>query len=76
MRLHRLANCNPPSPPPNGYIIPYLSSVEGATVTIICQDQDPQSVFEGNLTKLVCNHQGVWEPNPCDFCQKTSGSLI
>ena len=75
-----LANCGPPSSPTNGYILPYLSTLEGATVTVICQDQGLQAVFEfeGNLTKSVCNHEGIWEPDPSDFCQvmTMTGKLI
>ena len=42
------ANCGPPAPPIDGYILPYLSLVEGATVTVVCQDQDLQTVFESD----------------------------
>ena len=69
--------CAPPSPPPNGYIIPYTSTVEGATVTYVFQNLnqiESQSVCtEVNVTS-VCNRDGHWESSSIDkFCAETTG---
>ena len=67
-----IASCGPPSTPPNGYIFPYTSTIEGSVVTFVCQNNDHQTLFE-NFTTAVCNQQGNWEPSPGDFCTVTSG---
>ena len=53
--------CDPPSPPLNGYIIPYTSVVEGATVTYVfqySQNIGQQSVCtEINVTAVTVQAQ-------------------
>ena len=73
--------CAPPSPPPNGYIIPYTSTVEGATVIFVFENVyqiDRQSVCtEVNVT-AVCNQDGHWESSSVDikFCEEMTGIII
>lgn len=70
-----LPNCGPPSPPVNGYIVPYTSTLEGVEVTFACQNtcqthdglQSPVKAVH----LAVCNSHGNWEPNPADFCSST-----
>lgn len=68
--------CDPPSPPSNGYIMPYTSTVEGASVTYVFQylfQMGQQFVCaEVNVT-AVCNNNGYWEPNSEEKqCPKTN----
>ena len=73
--------CAPPSPSPYGYIISYISTVEGATVTFVFQNVyqiDRQSVCaEVNVT-AICNQDGQWEPISVDtnFCADTAGIML
>ena len=63
------ANCGPPSPPINGYILPYASTLEGALVTIACFSD----FVNGNQT-INCTHHGIWEPNSIILCGTGPGS--
>ena len=64
------ANCDLPIQPPNGYVLPYSSTVKGAMVSVLCWNYDQQSIRkEGNLT---CSYHGVWEPNPREVCGTTN----
>ena len=67
--------CGPPPPPQNGYIVPYISTLEGATVTYVLQSTHQlghQSVCtEVNVT-AVCNREGKWEAVSDDGCSETS----
>ena len=64
------ANCGPPVQPPNGYTLPYSSTIEGAMVSLLCWSYDQQSIrMEENLS---CSHYGVWEPNPREVCGTNS----
>ena len=68
------ANCDPPIQPPNGYILPYSSTIEGAMVSVLCWNYAQQSIRkEGNLT---CSYHGVWEPNPREVCGTNSDSAV
>ena len=63
------ANCCPPVQPPNGYILPYSSTIiiEGAMVSVLCWSYDQQSIrMEENVS---CNH---WEPNSRQVCGTNS----
>ena len=76
MKLSHSANCGPPNQPLNGYIFPYLSTIEDTMVTILCWNDEQRSIRKkGNLT---CNHHGVWEPNPSEVCgtELVSGNKI
>ena len=68
------ANCGPLSPPPNGHISPYTSTLEGAEVMLLCQN-GLQSSLKENQTTVVCNHEGNWEPAPADICSEASGII-
>ena len=61
-----LTNCGPPG----GYIFPYNSTLEGASVEFACQQA-------GNLTTTmtaVCNHRGARDTNPAQVCE--SGYIL
>ena len=66
--------CDPPPPPQNGYIVPYISTLEGATVTYVLQSTHQlghQSVCtEVNVT-AVCNREGKWEAVSDDKCSQS-----
>ena len=53
------ANCGPPSPPPNGFIFPYTSTLDGAVMNFTCQKS--ASNLEENFTAAICNKQGKWD---------------
>ena len=63
------ANCGPPSPPMNGYIIPYISTREGAEVNITCPSKSQQQYM------TICNGEGRWEPDSSGLCKNVSGRL-
>ena len=73
------ANCGPPSPPQNCFIILYTSTLEGAEVMFACR-----STFhvwhlslckEMNIT-AVCNKEGNWEPISDDIvCVELTGII-
>jgi hypothetical protein len=65
---YHTASCGPPSPPPNGFIFPYSSTVDGAVVNFTCQKS--ASYLE---EAAVCNKQGKWDPDPAEFCTSASG---
>ena len=75
MKVGAPNQCGPPPPPQNGYIIPYSSILEGATVTYVLQSTHQlghQSVCtEVNVT-TVCNREGKWEAVSDDGCSGTS----
>ena len=52
------ANCGPPSLPVSSYILPYISTLEGAKVTYICDRN--QSLHK---EMAICTKSGQWEPN-------------
>jgi hypothetical protein len=64
-------NCGHPPSPRNGHIIPYFSTLEGATVTYvcwnICQEENTILCTEINTT-AVCNNNGIWELDSQDRC--------
>ena len=64
---YNTANCGPPSPPPSGYILPYISTTDGAVVDFVCQ-ASALDLDEENTTTAVCNNQGEWDPSPAEFC--------
>ena len=48
----------------NGYLIPYTSTLEGARITIVCNDGN----HIANVTNLVsCTHHVIWEPDPSEI---------
>ena len=61
--ITNIANCGTPSPPINGHILPYTSTLEGAVVTIRCFSDG----MDENQT-IVCPHHGIWEPNSVVSC--------
>jgi hypothetical protein len=63
MCLYFTASCGPPSPPPNGFIFPYSSTVDGAVVNFTCQ-KSASFLDEA----AVCSKQGKWDPDPAEFC--------
>ena len=63
------ANCGPPSPPINGHILPYTSTLEGAVVMIRCFSDG----VEGDQT-IFCTHHGIWELNSSEICESVSGN--
>ena len=69
------ANCGLPSLPTNGYIIPYTSTLEEATVMYICWNiQQRVQCEEVNVT-IVCNNEGYWEPSTDDICAEPAGKF-
>lgn len=62
------ANCGPLLPPPNGQTPPHTNTLQGARVTLICQ-----SSLKENTTTVICNQEGIWEPNPAEICTEASG---
>ena len=72
-----MVNCGPPpSPPINGHILPYPSTLEGAIVTYVCwmvhQEENISLCTEINTT-AVCNMDGNWEPTSQDLSSIFSG---
>ena len=64
------ANCGPPSPPSNGYIMAYTSTQEGAKINITCFNEENHTVL------VICSHDGSWQPNPTDnICNLDSGTI-
>ena len=57
---------HPPSPPSNGYLMPYTSTVEGTIVTYVIQNShhigDEYVCIIFNRT-AICNMEGNWELN-------------
>ena len=75
--LTEILACDPPSLPSNGYIIPYTSTVEGATVTYIFQMSNKighHSVCADVNFTAVCNNNGQWEPASGDICFDSPGN--
>ena len=74
--LTSTASCGSPSLPTNGYIIPYTSTLEGATVMYTCWNiyrSGYQSQCEEVNVTAVCNKQGYWEPSTEDICGEPTG---
>lgn len=66
------ANCGHPKSPVGGYILPYVSTVEGARVIFACQNNtqaqiDNSSWYEVEYSAL-CSSNGKWEPSPTKLC--------
>ena len=77
-----MKKCFSPSPPQNGYIIPYTSTTEGAKVTYVCWTVDHNTQHQPmckqrNIT-AVCTAEGNWEPNynSHEICDKSSGKIL
>ena len=71
------ANCGPPSPHPNGHIIPYTSTIEGVKVTYVCWTVDQtqyQPVCKQTNVTAVRTDEGNWEPNSNSICDGSSGN--
>ena len=65
------SNCGPPMSPPNGFISPYTSTIEGAKVIFGCQNYSCQNGIQtlpNELHSTLCNSLGQWEPDPLIFC--------
>ena len=60
--------CGSPSPPLNGRIFPYNSTIERAGVDFMCEVDDSATV-----RSTVCNASGNWEPNPAQVCKSDTG---
>ena len=60
------ANCGPPSPPSNGYIMAYTSTLEGARINVTCFSESQQQ------HTAICNGKGQWEPDSSGLCKKKS----
>ena len=64
----------PPSPPRNAHVIPYFSTLEGATVSYVCwtvyQEENipPVSLCIEINTTAICKNNGNWEPDSQDMC--------
>ena len=69
-----IARCNPPSPPSIGQLLPYTSTLEGATVMYVCWNIHQRGRCEYNVT-AVCNNQGHWEPSTEDICAESIGNI-
>ena len=62
INLIYVVNCGPPFPPPSGFILPYVSTIDGAEVRFTCQKSALNLNQEENITMTVCNKQGIWDP--------------
>jgi len=61
------ANCGIPTPPENGTIVNYTSTVEGSALLYQC---NPGFGPVGEMI-AVCAANGNWSPNPADImCSK------
>ena len=70
-------DCHSPSPPPNGYILPYTSTLEGAIVTYVCWSVQHGTGLCGEVNKTaVCNKRGQWEPSADDICTQPEGVIM
>ena len=65
-------NCTAPSPPADGSIDPYTSTVQGAKLTFRCDEGFSPS---GRMT-AVCQASGNWEPDPASTLCSNSGYII
>ena len=69
-------DCHSPSPPPSGYILPYLSTLEGATLTYVCWSIQHGTELCGEVNKTaVCTKRGQWEPSADDICTQPEGVI-
>ena len=76
--LTEIVICDPPPPPSNGYIMPYSSTVEEASVTYVFQTYNKigrHSVCADVNFTAVCNKDGQWEPDPDDTCFDSPGKV-
>ena len=74
--LDHIADCRSPSPPPSGYILPYPSTLEGATLTYVCWSIQQGAGLCGEVNKTaVCNRRGQWEPSADDICTQPEGVI-
>ena len=74
-----LEKCSLPSTPPNGHIIPYNSTIEGAEVTYVCWNIDRtlyQPMCKQTNRTAVCTADGSWEPNSDNICDEPSGITL
>ena len=67
-----VVNCRAPSPPADGSIDPYTSTVQGARVTFQCDEGFSPS----GLMTSVCQAGGNWEPDPATTVCSTSGIIM
>ena len=72
-------NCDPPSPPSNGYIDSYNRTAEGLTVNFVCQNKttcicqdEVEAAQDIVLHTAVCTMEESWEPNLEAFCSHQS----
>ena len=63
------ANCGDPSPPSDGYLNPYTSTLEGSRVNVVHVCQDGQQSNE----EIVCSPGGEWESVNDSKCSANSG---
>ena len=74
--LDHTVDCHSPSPPPSGYILPYPSTLEGATLTYVCWSiQHGAGLCEEVNKTAVCNKRGQWEPSADIICTQPEGAL-
>ena len=67
-------SCPSPSQPPNGYILPYTSTLEGATLTYVCWNVQHGTGLCGEVNRTaVCTERGQWEPSADDICTQPEG---
>ena len=71
-----IAHCNPPSLPSDGQLLPYTSTLEGATVTYVCWNVHQRGRCDDVNVTAVCNKQGYWEPNTDDICAESTGEFL
>ena len=66
------ANCGEPSPPSDGYLEPYTSTSEGATVSIVHVCQNGQLAIK----EIVCSLEEQWEIVNGSTCTSDSGTRV
>ena len=69
-----IPDCGPPKTPPDGYILPYMSTLEGARVIFACRNssQTLKSPQREPEYSTVCYSNGNWEPDPTEICYSKS----
>ena len=57
------------------YILPYVSTIDGAEVRFTCQKSALNLNQEENIRVTVYNKQGIWDPDPSEFCAIALGKF-
>jgi hypothetical protein len=69
------ANCGEPSPPSDGYIEPYTSTVEGAVVNRVHVCENGQQSW-AQAEQISCSPYGQWESINGSTCYVMPGIIV